>query len=401
MLNIHQIIKFVRKNLICYSIFFFNLKAIYNRIIPEHIIIIPNIFFSSMDMNIPYRVIKTEVIAIKFIVVEFSFIEYLFKFLLFIKSKMINLIKDLKRSKYFFNINKYSMKKNIYILKLILISFYIFSCQSNIKKISSNENWYKIWNGNNLDGWNTYLETPYSLKKDSLDNKIIPFGINNDPLEVVKIVEMENGNAIRISGVAWGMIFTENDYEDYHLKLKVKWGEKMHSPRENGPRDSGLLYHGFGPPGISSPWMDSQELQIQEGDIGDYWPIGDVEINIPSVSYKEPYYIYNKDGEIRNYYYAEILNKDQHDSMAKRRVYKSFDAEKAHGEWNNIELIVLSDRAIHIVNGKVVMRLYNSKKKSDKSRLTSGKIMLQSEGAEVYYKDIYIKKINNIPAEYK
>jgi len=291
------------------------------------------------------------------------------------------------------------MKKPL--LLIFIFPILIFSCQLNINKTSSNGNWDRIWNGNNLDGWNTYLETPYTLKKDSLGNKIEPFGINNDPLEVVNIVETENGKAIRISGVAWGMIYTKKDYKDYHLKLKMKWGKKMHYPRENGPRDSGLLYHGFGLPGISSPWMDSQELQIQEGDMGDYWPIGDVEIDVPSISYKEPYYIFNENGEMRNYYFAQILDSDQIDSLAKRRVYKSFDAERPHGEWNDIELIVLSDRAIHIVNGKVVMRLYNSKKKSDKNRLTSGKIMLQSEGAEVYFKDLYMKKIKNIPSEYE
>ncbi len=285
------------------------------------------------------------------------------------------------------------------ILILILVS--ILSCQSNKQeKVIENE-WLPIWNGNDLTGWHSYLETPYNLKTDSLGNTIEPFGIDNDPLEVIKVVDTDQGNAIGISGVAWGMIYTEGEFKNYHLKLKVKWGQGMHPPRENGPRDSGLLYHGFGEPGAADYWMNSQELQIQQGDMGDYWPVGNVEIDIPSIPYDDKYYIFKADADLRAYYSAEILETAIQDSLAKRRVFKALDAEKPHGQWNDVELIALGDSSIHIVNGKVVMRLFNSRIKSSNEPLKSGKIILQSEGAEVYYKDIYIKQIQEIPAEFK
>ncbi|MEN8788122.1 MAG: family 16 glycoside hydrolase, partial [Flavobacteriaceae bacterium] len=66
-----------------------------------------------------------------------------------------------------------------------------------------------------------------------------------------------------------------------------------------------------------------------------------------------------------------------------------------------VELICIGDSSIHIVNNKVVMRLYNSRKMSNDKPLVSGKIMLQSEGAEVYYKDIYLKPISTIPDQYR
>ena len=283
-------------------------------------------------------------------------------------------------------------------LLLLLTVVCFHSCQDQTKKESNQ--WITLWNGQDLAGWHSYLGTPYTLEKDSLGNTIEPFGIDNDPLEVIQIVQLEDGNAIRISGVAWGMIYTEQSYENYHLKLKVKWGEDMHSPREKGPRDSGLLYHGFGEPGSVYAWSDSQELQIQQGDMGDYWPVGDVAIDIPSVTLDDKYYIYKESGDLRTYYFADILDTNQADSLAKRRVFKAFDAEKPHGEWNDIELIALGDSSIHIVNEKVVMRLYNSRKMSDNSPLRSGKIMLQSEGAEVFYKDISLQKISRIPEKY-
>ena len=264
-------------------------------------------------------------------------------------------------------------------------------------------NWIALWNGKDLTGWHTFLGTPYQSKEDDAGNKIIPFGIDHDPLQVIKVVDTDQGKAIRISGVAWGMIYTEKIFQNYHLKLKVKWGKDMHIPRENGPRDSGLLYHGNGEPGseLAYPWMNSQELQILQGDMGDYWPVGDTEIDIPSVRFKDNYFIYKENADLRTYYLATILKTAVNDSLAKRRVFKALDAEKQYGKWNEVELITMGDSSIHIVNGKVVMRLYNSRKMSDKEPLKSGRIMIQSEGAEVFYKDFYLKNITEIPVEFK
>ena len=284
---------------------------------------------------------------------------------------------------------------------MVLLIFIVSACKSDRSTRDSQETWISLWNGEDLKGWHTYLGTPYRIEVDSLGNTIAPFGVDNDPLGVIRVVETEQGNAIRISGVAWGMIYTDKDYKNYHLKLKVKWGEDMHVPREKGPRDSGLLYHGFGPPGTADDWMASQELQIQEGDMGDYWPVGDVEIDIPSVPMDEKYFRYRKNAPLRRYYLAEILQTAVEDSLAKRRVIKAKDAEKPHGEWNDIELIAYGDSSIHIVNGQVVMQLFNSRKAIDNQPLDSGKIILQSEGAEVYYKDIYLRSLTEIPEKYR
>jgi hypothetical protein len=49
-----------------------------------------------------------------------------------------------------------------------------------------------------------------------------------------------------------------------------------------------------------------------------------------------------------------------------------------------------------------VMRLYNSKKISGNGldRLAKGRIQLQSEGAEVFYRNIEIRSISEIPKEF-
>jgi hypothetical protein len=53
-----------------------------------------------------------------------------------------------------------------------------------------------------------------------------------------------------------------------------------------------------------------------------------------------------------------------------------------------------------MINGKVVMVLYHSQQMDNGQAhlLAKGKLQIQSEGAEVYYKDIMIRSINVIPA---
>ena len=67
-----------------------------------------------------------------------------------------------------------------------------------------------------------------------------------------------------------------------------------------------------------------------------------------------------------------------------------------------MELVAFRNDSIHIVNGKVVMRLHNPTRiDSDlPTPATSGPIILQSEGAEVFYRDIQLRPIKAIPPEY-
>ena len=81
---------------------------------------------------------------------------------------------------------------------------------------------------------------------------------------------------------------------------------------------------------------------------------------------------------------------------------KDPDNEKPSGEWNTIELLTVGQTSVHVVNGKVVMVLTNSRHmvKDKETPLTKGKIQLQSEGAEIFYRNIAIRSITKIPEEY-
>lgn len=223
-----------------------------------------------------------------------------------------------------------------------------------------------LFNGTDLTGWDTYL--PKS-------------GLNNDPNKVFSVVEVDGAPAIKISGEQFGGVSTVDEYSNYHLKLQFKWGQAKYAPKLNDKRDSGLLYHGVGEHGAGDGfWLRSQEFQIQEGDCGDYWGVAGGSFDIP-VLRKGNDFVYGSRGEMMTF---------NEKSSVGRHVIKDPDAEFPTGQWNTVELYCFGDSAIHVMNSKVVMKLY-------RSNLKKGKIQLQSEGAEVYYRKIEIEKISRMP----
>jgi hypothetical protein len=57
------------------------------------------------------------------------------------------------------------------------------------------------------------------------------------------------------------------------------------------------------------------------------------------------------------------------------------------------------DSSVHVVNGKVVMHLIGLSVSENgiKKPMTKGKIVLQSEGAELYYRRIVLEPIQELP----
>jgi len=265
--------------------------------------------------------------------------------------------------------------------------------------------WTPLWNGKDLDGWTTWMRQPEpgsdvpGLKKDANGNYTEPIGSGRDPLKVFTVLRDVDGRpAIRISGEVFGELRTREAFKDYHLKLEFKWGEKKWPPRDGPttPRDSGLLYHVHNPPGVGGrTWARSIELQIQEHDVGDLYAIGSaIAVRAkPRAGTQPPLYDYDPAGE------WTFFSQSQ---GASGRCIKQPDNEKRTGDWNTVELIAFGEDAIHIVNGKVVMRLHGPIRIDGEvpTPVTSGQIILQSEGAEVFFRDIAIRSITAIPTEF-
>ena len=67
-----------------------------------------------------------------------------------------------------------------------------------------------------------------------------------------------------------------------------------------------------------------------------------------------------------------------------------------------MDLICYQADCVHVVNGKVVMALKGSRFKDGDHfvPMTGGKLQLQSEAAEVFYRNIEIRPIRSMPKEY-
>ncbi len=253
-----------------------------------------------------------------------------------------------------------------------------------------------------LSQWDTYLgfrhSTGYNGREpvDAQGKMIEPVGYGKDPAGVFTVVEDNGKPVLRVSGEIYGCLFTKQEFSNYRLKLKVKWGATLWPPRTDKLRDSGICYHSIGPAGIDywRAWMLSQEFQIMEGHMGDYW-------NISSAA-----------ADIRAYLPEGAMNAVANETRpflsfgAKPSVggfcLRSENHESPPGQWTDIELVCFEGKSLHIVNGHVVMVLRNSRSMKDEiaTPLTKGKIQLQSEASEVFFTDIKIQPIDALPAEY-
>ena len=247
-----------------------------------------------------------------------------------------------------------------------------------------------LFNGKNLRGWDTYIGPPLNDSGKLLSD--IPVGLNNDPRNVFTVVEKDNEKVIRISGEEWGGISTKKEFADFHLRMMFKWGLLKSGQKKNKKMDSGLLYFAVGKHGADyNAWMRSQEFQIEEGNTGDYWGVAGGMQDIPVVKRPDGEYVYDPAGTMFTF---------SADGQVGRHCLKKGDAENTSGKWNTLDLYCFGDTSVHVVNGKTMMILYHSKQLENGRvlPLVKGKIQIQSEGAEVFYKNITVEKLNKIPA---
>jgi hypothetical protein len=258
------------------------------------------------------------------------------------------------------------------------------------------QDWVQLFNGKDLAGWETWLGKPHRLSdvaglpRNAQGDYTTPVGLNTDPNRVFTVVRMENEPVIRVSGEIYGGLITSEAYENYHLRFEFKWGEKRWPPREQAVRDTGCCYHSVGPHDASYGfWMKSFEFQIQEGDCGDFYSLAGVIVDAEAVV-RDPS---NPKSDLAFKKGAPRI------VGTTKRIIKDPDAEKPRGEWNTMELYCLGQTSVHVVNGRTNMVLTGLRHRVDGNEvpLTKGRIQFQSEAAEVYYRNIAIRPISEIP----
>lgn len=252
--------------------------------------------------------------------------------------------------------------------------------------------WQQLYNGKDLTGWDTYIGPDLDDSGKPVNGN--PVGLNTDPRHVFSIVKNNGENVIRISGENWGAITSKKEYENYHLQLQFKWVALSWGQKKNKKKDSGLLYHSVGKYGADyGAWMRSQEFQIEEGNCGDYWGVAGGMAAIPAEKKSDTEYVYNAKSAMLTF---------SEGSPHGRHCMKARNAENPPGEWNTLDLYCHGDTSIHMINGKVMMVLYHSQQMDNGNAraLVKGKIQIQSEGAEIFYRQIKLQPITQLPQEF-
>ncbi|HEY5510619.1 MAG TPA: DUF1080 domain-containing protein [Prolixibacteraceae bacterium] len=231
----------------------------------------------------------------------------------------------------------------------------------------------KLFNGKNLNNWEIYIGAAS--------------GKPTEPLFTV--VKVNGENLLRITGEVNASLATKKEYENYHLKMVFRWGEKVFKQK-----NSGILYHSFGPFGEGlGVWMSAHEFQLCTGKMGDSYCMGNSYFEIPAV----------KDPDGKNFRYSADGTKSQFGgTFPAKNCAKKSDQEKHAGEWNVVDLWCFGRNSVHVVNGVVNMVNYNSgsiDKDGKIQPLSDGRIQIQSEGGELFIKSITLEKIGQIPPE--
>ena len=243
----------------------------------------------------------------------------------------------------------------------------------------------ELFNGRDLSGFYTWLaDSGYS-----------------DPDRVFTVVDQIDGSpAIRVSGERWGGIITRQEFSDYHLVVEFRWGLLTWGERKSRTKDSGILLHCQGPDGntakdFKGPWMKSIECQIIQGGVGDiilvdgYDPTGNhagPSLTVTASRDRDGEDVYDPKVPAREFRRGRInwfgRDPDWDDVLGFRGKQ---DVESPDGQWTRVEVICQGDRITNIVNGTTV-------NVATRSSLQKGKILLQSEGAEIFFRKVTLTR---------
>lgn len=288
------------------------------------------------------------------------------------------------------------MKKST--LLLLGLALLLSSCRQD-------EGWQSLLDSD-LSHWRVYQSYQHTndfrgrAPVDADGEKIPPIGYDKNLYDLFTVTEEAGEPVLRVSGQTYGCVISNQSYRNYHLRLQVKFGQKRWEPRLEKALDSGLLYHSVGDAGVDYwlSWMRSFEFQVMqsgttEGNSGDFWSIAGSKADIK---------ISRPDPEKRTYYYDPEGEWLTVGSRGVTNFCGTEDHNSPDGEWTTLELICYEGQSLHIVNGEVVMALKNLRYTAEGGDvpLVEGRLQLQSEAGEVFYKGIEIRPLEQMPEEY-
>jgi hypothetical protein len=233
----------------------------------------------------------------------------------------------------------------------------------------------KLFNGKDLTGLTTWLR----------DTK------REDPR---KVFSVEDG-VLHISGNGYGYVATDKAYRDYYVVVEYKWGKKTDGGKF--VRNSGVLLHAIGPDGgAGGTWMSCIECQLAQGCVGDLIVIRGkdekdsvipVTLTSDTVLGPDKRPRWKKGGEPRVFTKGQLWW-SMHDPDYKELLDTrgKNDVESPVGEWTRVECICKGPTITVIVNGHTINKAYDVFP-------SAGKILVQSEGFELYVRKFELQPL--------
>jgi hypothetical protein len=219
------------------------------------------------------------------------------------------------------------------------------SDEQNLEVMEEEDEWIKLFNGQNLEGWTSYGESKVG-EAWKVEDGVIHF----------------DAASKKNDGLAGGDLVTQESFQDFHLKLEWKISE-------NG--NSGIMFYVVDNGEFDKPYHTGPEYQLLDNDG-------------------------HPDGKITSHRTADLYD----------LIESSEEPVKPVGEWNLTEIISDNGKLEFYLNGVQTVSTTMWDKEWDEMVASSkfkdmpafgkhqeGKIALQDHEDDVWFRNIMIKKL--------
>ena len=189
----------------------------------------------------------------------------------------------------------------------------------------------QLFNGKDFTGWKLHVD--------------------DENVDVKDVWSFKDG-VVQCEGKPNGYMRTTETYSNYKLHVEWRWPAQ--------PTNSGVFLHASGKDKV---WPRCIEAQLKAGSAGDFVLIGHTGVTIGGKEYQD-------------------------DNKMFISVPKKLDStENEPGEWNEYDITCKGDTITVLVNGQL-------QNVAVKATDTEGWICLQSEGASIQFRNIYLEDLN-------
>lgn len=262
------------------------------------------------------------------------------------------------------------MRKSRNLFGLLLAVLLLASCNH------SEQEFVSLFNGQDWTGWYLKIRSGDS----AMAHKV--YSIEDGMVHVFNDAFPDSIEVSTGENATHGLFYAEKEFSRFIFKFEYKWGKRIANDFDKWQYDAGFYYHVIN----DRIWPKGLEYQVRYNHLTGTNHTGDIWCNGTRFDWTADStgrYLPASEGGI-----AQERRGGEH------RAKQTANFHALDDEWNQCEVIVMGDKyAIHKLNGEVVNVGTNLS-------VDKGKIGLQSETAEIYYRNILIKEFDeDIPME--